>query len=328
MEEEGEKVQGDDKEIPSTFPLAAFHSSIGIVSMAQMDKMSPVGKGLEEHLPRVQAPSESYILVHGRDGPYLMEKAKWPVLTLVDENEPVEGLTQEDSLTGDINSGVSNSSKAKAVTRGDKAIQDDGRVRTEEDLMDDISIMEIDSDFEEERQGWQSPKPRKMKKKFLKSVVVATRTSKRLARNGVPIVEKAASRVMARNKILGNQSANPFTVISNTSASLLENVLNDLNIIVNDAEEQIGVFRAEDLARAALAEANYKVFLEKQKDRDKLRVEDNDGDLTMGVLDNTVRLNPSDSLKVEVFKGFSRNCVESEVTTISKGGGPSATNPC
>jgi hypothetical protein len=81
-------------------------------------------------------------------------------------------------------------------------------------------------------------------------------------------------------------------------------------------------------ARAALAKANYKVFLEKQKDRDKLCVEDNDGDLTMGVLDNTVRLNPSDSLKVEVFKGFSCNCVESEVTTISKGGGPSATNPC
>jgi hypothetical protein len=26
-----------------------------------------------------------------------MEKAKWPVLTLLDENEPVEVLTQEDS---------------------------------------------------------------------------------------------------------------------------------------------------------------------------------------------------------------------------------------
>jgi hypothetical protein len=256
-----------------------------------------------------------------------MEKAKWLVLTLVDENEPVEGLTQEDSLTGDINLGVSNSSKAKAVIGGDKAIQDDGRVRTEEDLMDDISILERDSDFEEERQGWQSPKLRKMKKKFLKPVV-ATRTSKRLVRDGVPIAKKAVSQVMARNEILGNKSVNPFTVISNTPASLLENVLNDLNIVMDDAEEQIGVFKVEELARAALAEANYKVLLEKQKDRDKLRVEDNDGDLTMGVIDNTVCLNPSDSLKVEVFKGFSRNCVESEVTTISKGGGPSATNPC
>lgn len=42
-------------------------------------------------------PIESQFLVHGRDGPYLMEKAKWPVLTLLDENEPVEVLTQEDS---------------------------------------------------------------------------------------------------------------------------------------------------------------------------------------------------------------------------------------
>lgn len=38
-------------------------------------------------------PSESQILVHGRDGPYLMEKAKWPTLSLPKENEYVEGLT-------------------------------------------------------------------------------------------------------------------------------------------------------------------------------------------------------------------------------------------
>jgi hypothetical protein len=41
---------------------------------------------------------------------------------------------------------------------------------------------------------------------------------------------------------------------------LLENVLSDLNIVVDDDEEQIRAFRAEELARAALAEANYKVF--------------------------------------------------------------------
>jgi len=42
-----------------------------------------------------------------------------------------------------------------------------------------------------------------------------------------------------------------------------------LNIEGENVDEQLDVFRAEEIARAALAEANYKVFLEKQKERDK-----------------------------------------------------------
>lgn len=65
---------------------------------------------------------------------------------------------------------------------------------------------------------------------------------------------------MAKNTILGTTPSNPFIILSNTPSALLENVLSDLNIVVDDAEEQIRAFRAEELARVALAEANYKVF--------------------------------------------------------------------
>jgi hypothetical protein len=79
-----------------------------------------------------------------------------------------------------------------------------------------------------------------MKKKLSKQVVVATRTSKRLLKDGIPIAEKATARAIAKNTILGNSSSNPFTVLGNTPTDVLENVLNDLNIVVNDAREHMG----------------------------------------------------------------------------------------
>jgi hypothetical protein len=45
--------------------------------------------------------SNSEFIVHGADGPYLMEKSKWPNLKLVTESQedvPVESLTQEESI--------------------------------------------------------------------------------------------------------------------------------------------------------------------------------------------------------------------------------------
>ena len=47
--------------------------------------------------------SDSKILVHGREGSYLMDKCKWPKLTIPIEKEvqvtkEMEGLTQEESL--------------------------------------------------------------------------------------------------------------------------------------------------------------------------------------------------------------------------------------
>ena len=88
-----------------------------------------------------------------------------------------------------------------------------------------------------------------------------------------------------------------------------------------DVEEQIGVFRAEELARAALAEANYKVFLAKLKDMDKPHSDDHSEDLTMGVIDNSKRASSDITMTNNLTKVVMDNDLESDVAESSKGGG-------
>jgi hypothetical protein len=140
----------------------------------------------------------------------------------------------------------------------------------DEDLMETFSDESKDLDLEDEEQGWQVPSTKRKKKKKLNQVVVASRTSMRIPRDGIPVAVKASARVAARDNFLGiANTSNPFTVLNSTPTSLLQSVIADLNIEGDNVEEQIGVFRAEEIARAALAEANYKVFLDRQKERDK-----------------------------------------------------------
>jgi hypothetical protein len=178
-----------------------------------------------------------------------------------------------------------------------------------------MSNLSRDSDRDGDLQGWQSPKSKKKKKK-VKKVVVATRTSQRILRDGVPVVEKAALRASAKNYILGNNSsANSFTILQNTPSDVLQNLVSDMNIVVENIEEQIGVFRAEELARAALAEANYKVYLDKLKDRDKPRVEDTTEDLSIGVINNSERLVFADASVNNLTKGV-ENIIENNSQDI------------
>jgi hypothetical protein len=195
-----------------------------------------------------------------------------------------------------------------------------------EDMMDSLSALSKESEIDEELQEWQSLRPRKMKKKLSKQVVVATRTSKRLLKDGIPIAEKAAARAIAKNTILGNSSSNPFTVLGNTPTNVLKNVPNDLNIVVNDARERIGVFRAEEHARAALTEANYKVFLDKQKDRDKPCEEDYEDALNMGIIDNSICID--NSIQSKMTMEVSNRASNDDVVEISKGGNSIDKNPC
>jgi hypothetical protein len=191
---------------------------------------------------------------------------------------------------------------------------------TGEDIMDSISNEGKNSDKEEEGRGWQSSNPRKMKKKSFKQVVVATRTSKRLHREEIPMAGKATSKDMGNISTAGTLTANPFTVLCNTSDDLLQNTLNDLNLVVDNVGKQLGVFRAEEKARAALAEANYKVFLDRQKDRDKLRGDDIESELSMGIIDNGVRLGPVVPTYDEMSAEDRNNFDKSIVVQLAKGG--------
>lgn len=80
----------------------------------------------------------------------------------------------------------------------------------------------------EEEQGWQEQPSRKSKKKKKNPVVVASRASKRIPRDGVSIAEKASVRAIAKNNTSG--MTNPFTVLNSATPSLLQSIIADMNI--------------------------------------------------------------------------------------------------
>lgn len=82
-------------------PIAAFHPQFGLMSMIMPTNLDSSEKqiqlGAENmdsgklQLDIVQGPKENtdsldkpggQIVVHGREGPFLMDKSKWPTLTL------------------------------------------------------------------------------------------------------------------------------------------------------------------------------------------------------------------------------------------------------
>lgn len=83
----------------------------------------------------------------------------------------------------------------------------------------------------------------------------------------------------------------------------LHDVIADLDLEVDNIDEQIDIFRTEELARAAIAEANYKCFLEKQREKTKPQDESQIEDLAMGVISNKDRGAPVDLSKGGVDNG-------------------------
>ena len=165
----------------------------------------------------------------------------------------------------------------------------------EEDFMDNIFNLSKDSDMSNEDQGWQLSRPKKRNKTKKRQVIGATRMSSRLARDGVPIVTKAINRAQERDNISGIISQNPFAVFNSISSGTIHSVMLDLDIECHDIVEQVGAFRAEELARAAIAEAQYKIYLEKQKDKTAPQTNDELQDLSLGVIANINRLGNTSS---------------------------------
>jgi hypothetical protein len=289
-------------------PLAAFHPDIGLL---QIDNNQPRIKEGAESYPVtlekqgdkfgsgfvledqrkdtvvVPVPSDSQFIVHGADGPFLMEKSNWPNLKITEvqhEESPMESLTQENVFSPEC--GLNNESFVEH--KSPQAIRKGGGEMEGEDLMDVISCQSKDSDLEENSQGWQPSKSKKPKKHMKNRVVVASRTSSRISRDGIPIAEKASRRAMERNNISGITSKNPFTVLNNTANAALASVISDLDIDIGNVDEQLDVFKLEELARVAIAEARYKTFLESQKAKDVPQGGDFE-DLTMEVISNQNR---------------------------------------
>lgn len=160
-------------------------------------------------------------------------------------------------------------------------------------MMDNESFLDKDSDGEHIE--WHAPKSRKIKKS--KKVVMATRTSARIPRDGIPIAEKAAQKAMEKNTITGITN-NPFTILNNCPNPVLQNVIDDLDLDLGNVDECLDAFKAEEIARAKIAEAKYNSFLEKQKQKTAPKTVEDELDLTMGVISNSRR-----DFKLESLKG-------------------------
>lgn len=234
-----------------------------------------LGSTQESGSEELLIPNESQFVVHGREGRYLMEKSKWPKLMLASEtnapdSEGVEVLTQEETLVSQAASqggseptldppGCQNLHLNKETFGLSSQVDCSVIDPCEEDLMDTLSAQSKGTDQEEEGQGWQAPKSKRAKKSKKRQVVGATRTSARVPRDGIPIATKAINRAMARNDISGTNQ-NSFTVLNSIPNPVLYAVMVDLDLVTENPEEQLDAFKSEEMARAKIAKASYRIF--------------------------------------------------------------------
>lgn len=156
--------------------------------------------------------------------------------------------------------------------------------------MENVSTLsgEDITDKEEGDQGWLTSAPKRKSKKQRRPMV-ATRTSSRIAKMEGPILEKATKRMPEKDALLGGNKTNPFTVLNSVFSSHMKKLIQGLGIEVEQVDNQIETFRAKEKARAALAEANYKAYLECTNNRNAPQDEEDLAELTMEVIDNASR---------------------------------------
>lgn len=229
-----EKMEQHDQKSPVK-PLAAFHPELGLVNIADIPGVHNAKKDIgqmdcgDKIVESKLIPSNSQFLINSLDGPYLMNKDKWLVLKLPSEsqdNDNLESLTQEETL----------SSKISLPQELGKGAGHEGMDFSEEDFLDNIFNQGKDSDVDNANCGWQTSKGKKTKRQKRNQVVVATRTSSRVPRDGIPIAEKASMRAKARDDTSGMNVSNPFTVLNNTPDAILHEVINDLDLEVSNID--------------------------------------------------------------------------------------------
>jgi hypothetical protein len=95
--EKKEQLEGGNEIPADATPIAAFHPSMGLVQVPISTEEWVSNTKIQEtkqntHEQILAFNPESQILVHGYDGPFVMDKCKWPTLTLPEEDS-LGGLT-------------------------------------------------------------------------------------------------------------------------------------------------------------------------------------------------------------------------------------------
>jgi HD superfamily phosphohydrolase len=120
--------------------------------------------------------------------------------------------------------------------------------------------------------------------------VIATRASSRIARDGIPILEKATKRAHEKNQLQGTSRPNPFLILNNESNENLSTVMKDIGIVLENYDNQIDLFKAEERVRATIAEANYNKYVDKINSKNAPQTEEDLQELAMEAITNKERL--------------------------------------
>ena len=80
-------------------------------------------------------------------------------------------------------------------------------------------------------------KKKKSRSNLRKKVLVATRASSRIPRDGIPIATEPMKRARDRDNSAGMSSKNPFTILNSAPNDALRNVLVDLDIEADNLDE-------------------------------------------------------------------------------------------
>jgi hypothetical protein len=107
--------------------------------------------------------------------------------------------------------------------------------------------------------------------------VIATRASSRIARDGIPILEKPPKELVRKIS---------YKVLNEN----LSTVMKDIGIVLENYDNQIDVFKAEERVRATIAEANYKKYVDKINSKNAPQTEEDLQELAMEAITNKERL--------------------------------------
>jgi hypothetical protein len=155
-------------------------------------------------------------------------------------------------------------------------------------IMEQVELYHTEEDGEQE---WEKALSKKGKKKSRRNFpVIATRASSRIARDGIPILEKATKRAREKNQLQGTSRPNPFLILNNESNENLSTVMKDIGIVLENYDNQIDLFKAEERVRATIAEANYNKYVDKINSKNAPQTEEDLQELAMEAITNKERL--------------------------------------
>jgi hypothetical protein len=224
-----------------------------------------------------------------------MDRDKWPDLNGAQGNKSSDKVVEETIFSLDP----------------EKETEIEGLTQ-EESLMDLASIHSGEEESDESCQHpWvASGSKKKRRQQQKKKVFMATRTSARVPKDGRTMMEKAIQRAEANDiSTKGKTSANQFLVLNNLDNEHIHNVVSELDLDIENIDTQIDIFKAEERVRAALAEANYKEYLEKANRKTAPQGEEGLSELNLSIIDNSTRgveLQHADKMKKLPPKGRGR----------------------